>query len=93
MGIALSVPDQCAVESKKRDDITQTFVEDIAHGAVIKDHDSAKVSLYMAKILNVRPVSKGTVLSIVSLAEIFTFQLKPVNNRVRVLLHRRSKTY
>jgi hypothetical protein len=50
-------------------------VEDIAYGAIIKNHDFAQVRLNLSKILNVRPVAEGAVLSVVSSCKVFALDL------------------
>ena len=64
-----------------------TFVEDVAHRAVINDHDFAKVRLHLGKVLDISSVSEGTMLPVIAACEVLAFRLEPVNDWVSILLH------
>ena len=68
-------------------------MENIAHGAVVEDHDFTQVRLDLCQILDVCAIAKGAVLAVVSAAKVFAFTFDPVDDGVRVLLHRCSKDY
>ena len=68
-----------------------TFVKDVAHGAIINDHDPAEVRLHLSHILDVSPVAERAVLPVVPSCKVLALRLQPVDNRVGVLLHRRRK--
>lgn len=65
-----------------------TFVEDIAHGTVINDHDLAQVGFNLGQVLDISPIAKRAVLPIVSSREVLALHFQPVNNRVGIFLHR-----
>ena len=52
-----------------------TFVEDIAHGAVINDHDPAEVRLHLSHVLDISPVAERAVLPIVPSCKILALRL------------------
>lgn len=65
-----------------------TWVEHITQGAVIKNHDFAKIWLHLSEILDVSPVAKRAVLSVVSSGEVLALNLQPVDDRIGIFLHR-----
>ena len=65
-----------------------TRMENIANGAVVKNHDLAKVGLYLSKILDVGPITERAVLPIISSREVLALYLQPVDNRIGILLDR-----
>ena len=64
-----------------------TFVQNVAHGAVVQDHDLAQVWLYLAEILDVCAVPKGAMLTVVPRAEVLAFLLKVIDDWVCVFLY------
>lgn len=68
-------------------------MENIAHGAVVEDHDFTQVRLDLCQILDVCAIAKGAVLAVVSAAKVFAFTFDPVDDGICVLLHRCSKDY
>jgi hypothetical protein len=68
-----------------------TFVEDVAHGAVINDHDLAQIGLHLCQILDVSPIAKRAVLPIVSACKVLALCFEPINDGIGILLHRGSK--
>jgi hypothetical protein len=64
-----------------------TWVEHIAQGAVIKNHDFAEVRLNLSKVLDVSPVAKRAVLSVVAPREVLPLDLQPVDDGIGVLLY------
>ena len=75
----------------RQDEGALTFVEDVAHGTVIQDHDFAEVRLYLREILDICAVAKRAVLAVVAASKVLALDLQPVNDRVSVLLHRGRK--
>jgi len=67
--------------------LSLTFVEYIAHRAVVQDHDLAEIGLHLGQILDVGPVAEGAVLAVVAAAEVRAFSLEPVDYWVGVFLH------
>jgi hypothetical protein len=63
-------------------------MEDIAQGAIVKNHDLTQVRLNLSKILDVSPVANSAMLAVVSPSEILALHLQPVDNRIGVLLNR-----
>ena len=68
-------------------------MENVAHGAIINDHDFAQVWLHLCQVLDVCTVSKRAVLSIVPSCEVLALHFEPVNDRVGVFLYRGSEDY
>jgi hypothetical protein len=68
-----------------------TRVENVAQWAVIKYHDLAEVRLNLSKILDVRAVAECAMLPIIATHKVFPLDLQPVDDRIGILLHRRSK--
>jgi hypothetical protein len=66
-------------------------MENVAQGAVIKNHDFAEVRLNLSKILDVSPVTEGAVLPIVPSHEVLALDLKPIDDRIGILLYRSSE--
>jgi hypothetical protein len=64
-----------------------TWMEDVAQGAVIKDHDLAEIRLDLSEIFDISPVAEGAVLPIVSPHEVLALYLEPVDDRIGVFLH------
>lgn len=62
-------------------------MEDVAHWAVVQDHDLAQVWFHRTKVLDVGSVPQGAVLSVISALEELSFLLKPVDDRVCILLN------
>lgn len=52
-----------------------TFVEDVAHGAVINDHNPAEVRLHLSQILDISPVSERAVLPVIPSCKILALCL------------------
>ena len=52
-----------------------TWMENVAHGAIVKDHDFAEVRLDLSKIFDISPVAECAVLSIISSCEILALYL------------------
>lgn len=67
-------------------EVNHTWMEYIAYGAVVKYHDFAQVRLNLSKILDVRPVAEGAVLSVVSSCKVLALDLQPVDDRIGVFL-------
>jgi hypothetical protein len=65
-----------------------TWVKYVTNGAVIKNHDPAQIRLDLGEILDVDPIAKCAVLSIVSSSEVLALNLQPVDDRIGILLHR-----
>lgn len=63
-------------------------MENIAHWAVIENHNLAEIRLDLRKILDVRPVAKRAVLSIISPRKVLALYLEPVDYWIGVFLHR-----
>lgn len=64
-----------------------TFVQNVAHGAVVQDHDLAQIWLDLAKILDVCTVPKSAMLTVISRAEVLPFLLKVIDDWVCVFLY------
>jgi hypothetical protein len=64
-----------------------TWMEDVAQGAVIKNHDLAEIRLDLSEIFDVSPVPEGAVLPVVSPHEVLALYLEPVDNRIGVFLY------
>ena len=65
-----------------------TFVKNVAHRAIVQDHDLAQVRLDLRQVLDVRAVAVRAVLPVVAAREVGALALEPVDDRVGVLLHR-----
>jgi hypothetical protein len=63
-------------------------MEDVAQGAIVKNHDLAQIRLNLSKILDVSPVANSAVLAVVSPSEILALHLQPVDDRIGVFLNR-----
>lgn len=63
-------------------------MENVAQGAVIKNHDLAEIRLNLSKILDVSPVANSAVLSIVSARKVLALHLQPVDDGICILLYR-----
>jgi hypothetical protein len=50
-------------------------MEDVAQGAIIKDHDLAEIGLDLSKILDIGPTANSAVLPVVSPGEILALHL------------------
>ena len=68
-------------------------MEDVAHRAVVQDHDLAKIRLDLAQVFDVRTVAERAMLSIISPAEVLSLSFKPVDDRICVLLDRGGEDY
>ena len=68
-----------------------TFVENVAHGAVINDHDFAQIRLDLGQILDISPVAKGAMLPIIAARKVLALCFKPIDDGVGIFLHRRSE--
>ena len=68
-----------------------TWMENVAQGAVVKNHDLAEIGLNLSKVLDVSPVTNSAVLSIVSACKVLALHLEPVNDGICVLLNRRGE--
>ena len=77
-----------ASDTKKAD---LTWMKNVAYGAVIKNHNLAQIRLHLGKILDISPVAERAVLSVISSRKVFALHLQPVDDRIGVLLHRRSE--
>jgi len=64
-----------------------TFVENIAHGAVVQNSHPTQIRLNATQILYVRAVPESAVLSIIPPLKEFSLLLQPIDNRVGVFLH------
>lgn len=73
------------------DGYSVVWMEYIANGAVIEDHDLAQVRFNLRQILNIRPVTERAMLPVVPPCKVFTLDFQPVDNRIGVLLDRRSE--
>jgi hypothetical protein len=52
-----------------------TWMEDVAQGAVIKNHDLAEIGLDLSKILDIGPTANSAVLPVVSPGEVLALHL------------------
>jgi hypothetical protein len=50
-------------------------MEDVAQGAVVKNHDLAEIRLDLSKILDIGPIANSAVLPVVSSGEILALHL------------------
>ena len=50
-------------------------MENVAHGAVIEDHNLAEVRLHLSKILDVSPVTESAVLPVISSCKVLALYL------------------
>lgn len=93
IGIALSVVDGQSVPASAdpHGRGRLTFMEDVAHGTVINNHDPAEIGLYLGQIFDVSPVTERAVLSIVPSCKVLALGFQPVNDRIGVLLYRSCK--
>ena len=64
-----------------------TWMKYVAHGAVIKNHNLAKVRLDLGKIFDVSPVAERAMLPIVSPGEVLPLNFQPINDGIGVLLY------
>lgn len=65
-----------------------TRMENVAQGAIIKNHDFAEIGLDLSKVLDISPVANSAVLSIVPACKILALHLQPVDDGICVLLYR-----
>lgn len=65
-----------------------TFVENVAHGTVVQNHDFTQIWLHLSEILDVCSVAEGAVLAVVTTCKVLALDFQPVNNWVGVLLNR-----
>jgi len=70
-----------------------TLVKDVAHGAVINNHDPAEIRLNLGQILDVSPIAKRAVLPVVPSCKVLALRLQPVDYWVGIFLHRRREDY
>jgi hypothetical protein len=68
-----------------------TFVEYIAHGGIIDDHNLGEIGLYGRQIFYIRSVSMRAVLAVVTTLEILSILFQPIDNRICIFLYRCSK--
>lgn len=68
-------------------------MENIAHGAVVEDHDFTQIRFDLSQIFDICAIAKRAVLAVVSAAKVLAFAFDPVNDGVCVLLHGCSKDY
>ena len=68
-------------------------MKDVAHWAVVQNHDLAEVWLDLAEVLDVRSITERTVLTIIPSAKILALTLKPIDDGIRVLLDRSGEDY
>ena len=68
-------------------------MKNIAHGAVVEDHDFTQVRFDLSQVLDVCAIAECAVLAVVSAAKVFSFAFDPVNDGICVLLHGCSKDY
>lgn len=66
-------------------------MEDVAQGAVIQNHDFTKIRFNLCEILDISPIAKRAVLSVISSCKIFALDFQPVDDGIGVLLHRGSE--
>jgi hypothetical protein len=64
-----------------------TWVEYVAQGAVIKNHDFAQIGFDLSKVLDVSPVAEGAVLPIVSSHKVLALHFQPIDDRIGILLY------
>jgi hypothetical protein len=91
MGMALS---ECVLMGcRERGGIWEwlTFVENIAHGAVVENHDFAEVGLDLGEVFDVCAIAERAVLAVVSSCKVLALHLEPVDDGVGVFLHRRGE--
>lgn len=69
------------------DRLIHTFMEDIAHRAIVQNHHFAQIWLYRAEVFDVRPVAQRAVLPVVPALEVLALLLEPVDHRVGILLN------
>jgi hypothetical protein len=68
-------------------------MKNIAHRAVVENHDLTQVGFYLSQILYVCTIAECAMLTIVSAAEVFAFTFNPINDGISVFLYRRSEYY
>lgn len=66
-------------------------MKNVAHGAIVYDHNLTQVWLDLSQVFNVCPIPEGAMLSIIPSSKVFALYFKPVDDGVGVLLHRRRK--
>jgi len=54
---------------------TLTLVEDVAHRAVINDHDSAQIRLHLGQVLDIGPIAECAMLPIIPSREVLALRL------------------
>lgn len=62
-------------------------MENVAHGAVIQDHDFAEIGLHLTQVLDIRPITKRAMLTVISPTKVLAFALEPINDRISILLN------
>ena len=68
-------------------------MKNIAHGAVVENHDFTQIRFDLCQILDVCAIAEGAVLAVVSATKVLAFAFDPVNDGICVLLHGCSKDY
>ena len=60
----------------------------VAHGTVIQNDHLAQIWLNAAQVLDIRSIPERAVLPVISSHKEFPLQFEPVNDRIRIFLHR-----
>jgi hypothetical protein len=68
-----------------------TFMKNVAHGAIVYNHNFAQVWLDLSQVFDVCPIPESAMLPIIPPSKVFALYFKPVDDRVGVLLHRCRK--
>lgn len=68
-----------------------TFMEYVAQRAVVQYHDLAQIWFHGAKVLDIRPIPEGTMLSVVARRKVLSLLLKPIDDGICVFLDRGRK--
>jgi hypothetical protein len=71
------------VEGRK---VRLTFMENIAHGTIVQNHDFAEIRFDAGQVLDVRALPERAVLAVIPAHEVFPLQLQPVDDWVGVFL-------
>lgn len=66
-------------------------MENIAHRTIIQNHNLTEIRFDLRQILDVGTISQRAMLPIVPPGEILAFALQPINDRIRIFLHRRRE--
>lgn len=69
-----------------------TFLKNVAHGAVINDHDFAQVGLDLSQVFDVSAIPEIAMLSVVPSYKVLALHLEPIDDGVGVFLHRGCKS-